>query len=95
MLTRKQLEDLKVCNENKDCKTCSCYSICMNVDSNAAETALALADMLKRLEWSRRSTFLMNGEYENHCPVCGRHKREGHSADCELSALLKELEGEK
>jgi hypothetical protein len=49
-----------------------------------AKAAIALADMLKRLEY--------NGD-GGTCPMCGYII--GHTSDCELAALLKGLEGEK
>ena len=96
MLSKKQLEDAAKC-EDIFCTECAltdnhhdqCYCV-----AQGAQTALAYRAMLERLEWCRRSMFLANGEFENHCPMCGRHKQDGHSSDCELAALLKESEVE-
>lgn len=89
MLTRKQLEDLKDCDIDKDCEGCSCFGVCMAADNEAAQTALALADMLKRLEW-------VPDEIGGHsCLICGGTKAGGHMEGCELAALLRGLETEK
>lgn len=97
MLTGKQLQDVERCHKGEiSCNECSnkdnrCRrgrifgkgtsikdSGCMG---KSAQTALALADMLERVE-------RIDGEW---CPICdGRFE---HKADCELAALLKGLEG--
>jgi hypothetical protein len=51
---------------------------------DAAQTALAYREMLEQLEW-------VDNDY---CPICWQYKANGHAADCELAALLKE-EGEE
>jgi hypothetical protein len=93
MLSRKRLEDAARCGKT-DCDICEMKDLydgqmekCVEA---AAETALALADMCKRLEWEGA----LAGEF---CPMCKcqkRHGHEGHTKDCELSALLKGLEVE-
>jgi hypothetical protein len=54
------------------------------------ETALALADMLKRLEWVK----CPGHEDILFCPHCGALQMYGHAKGCELAALLKGLEVE-
>jgi len=99
MLRREQLEDIVRCNKgeiacgecnNKDnrCRRGRIFgkgtsikdSGCMG---NAAQTALTLADMLKRLD-----------RENDVCPICGLDKAYGHEKGCELAALLKGLEVE-
>ena len=53
------------------------------------ETALAYRAMLKRLEWVK----CLGHEDILFCPHCGKMQRYGHTEECELSALLKGLEG--
>ena len=86
MLTRRQLEDLSKCGYIH-CANCSCAPICEGAEMKSARTALALADMLKRLEWCN------DGAEFGKCHVCGVFDVEGHKPDCELAALLKGLEG--
>lgn len=56
-------------------------------------------EMLKRLEWSSRSTNY-DGRYLAICPICGISQfcniplsERVHTSDCALAALLKEIEG--
>ena len=85
-LNRKELEALAACPERRTCYQClleeDCKRCNTRVWSNTAKTALALADMVERLEW-------IDGEW---CLICdGRFE---HKPDCELAALLRGLEGE-
>jgi hypothetical protein len=99
MLTKKQLEDAATCNTDKLCSQCSipdCNIFKDKLDciSGIAQTALAYRKMLERLEW------VEVGEREVErkmvpailCPSCDSWKEEGHKPDCELAALLKEVE---
>jgi hypothetical protein len=86
MLTRKQLEDAAKCN-SLICDKCSCGTDFGCEIEELAQTALKLADMLKRLEW------VETPYVGTPCPVCGNLKRMGHTEDCELAAILAELEG--
>lgn len=62
----------------------------------SAKTALALADMVRRLEWSlKRKLRKTSPECEYYCPICENNKRIGHVSDCELATLLQESEVEK
>lgn len=83
MPTMKQLKDTANCSYIR-CNECAC---------NFAETALALAKMLRQLEWSNRIP-LMNylPVYEHRCPLCGWHEFNGHAPNCELGNMLKELD---
>ena len=45
-------------------------------------------DMLRRLEWR----CIPESSRWYRCPMCGRRKTSGHTAACELAALLKECE---
>jgi hypothetical protein len=95
MLTKKQLEDAARC-AIIDCEDCSIPCInTIEVTRRSAQTALALAKMLRRLEWSNRIP-LMNylPVYEHHCPLCGWSEFNGHAPNCELGNMLKGLEGE-
>lgn len=47
--------------------------------------------MLQRLEWVM-IRLTDSGEHVGHCPACMRRETEGHTADCELAALLRENE---
>ena len=92
MLTKKQLQALVGCGEKGDCtgETCPMFEICDNDYTNrgaaeAAKTALALANMLERLEFSNLT---WDGA---ECAICGG--RNEHEDGCELAALLKGLEG--
>ena len=87
MLTRRQLEDLSKCGYIH-CANCSCAPICEGEEMKSAQTALVLADMLKRLERVYDSQF---NEY--FCPICKAGEEVGHFEDCELAAILKGLEG--
>jgi len=92
ILNKKQLEDAIKCDAT--CQNCSLIRIgeyksdCIPA---IAQTALAYRDMLERLEWSMPAD-RWGGDY---CPMCGNSDLEGHTADCELAALLKESEGEE
>lgn len=98
MLTKKQLEDAASCSA-RDCRKCSVKQykgICGSAHCTeaAAQTALAYREMLEKLEW------VEVGEREVErkmipaivCPSCDSWKEEGHKTDCELAALLKEVE---
>lgn len=91
ILNKKQLEDAIKCRDfntgcyDKNKKLCSAGRVGMCTE-NAAYTALAYRAMLKRLEWSMPED-RWGGDY---CPMCGNSDLEGHTADCELAALLKE-----
>ena len=92
MLSRKQLEDAAKCDDEGEmmCTDCSCdggSEHACNTTVKAAETALALADMLKRLEWVK----CPGHEDILFCPHCGALQMYGHTKDCELAALLKGL----
>jgi cell division protein FtsB len=95
-LNRKELEALAACPERRTCYQClleeDCKRCNTRVWSNTAKTALALADMVERLEWSLKQELLKN--YRHYCPICERNKLVGHAADCELAALLKKVRGE-
>lgn len=91
MLNKRQLIDAVNCGINGGCTKCS-MSIITEIDgherdmcgygtSDWAREALAYRAMLERLEWA---------ENYGRCPVCKEHT---HKPDCELAALLKELEG--
>ena len=88
MLSKKQLGDAAKCRVYKDCIKCSVNNDGCKYDSRCidkiAQTALALADILKRLEY--------NG-HGGTCPICVGVI--DHKSECELAALLKGLEGEK
>jgi hypothetical protein len=100
MLSRKQLEDAARCVYKDNCFSCCmreyrnkscCADKCVEA---AAQTALALADMLKRLEWSSMNDVSRPGYLtNNNCPICMRHRDQGHTEECELAALLKGSEG--
>ena len=86
MLTKKQLEDASKCELKGSCNGCSLadgkgVGSCIKRPS---QTALAIFDMLKRLDKAVAS-------YRINCPLCFSDK--GHSKDCELGILLKEVEG--
>lgn len=85
-MTRKQLEDAAKCEEKGmfECQRCSLFGAGVICAEAAAQTALALADMLKRLEWEPLSKF---------CPICNGIRDIGHNDNCELAAMLKESEG--
>ena len=94
ILNKKQLEDAAECLarfHERTCGQCSCnkfrygYVGSYGCTENAAKTALAYREMLERLEW-------VDNDY---CPICWQYKANGHAADCELAALLKESEGEE
>jgi hypothetical protein len=87
MLNRKQLEDAAECKG----KCFQCHR--KYCQEQIAQTALKLADMLKRLEWLVCS-YGIPGQDE-HCPICREYKGDGHTKGCELAALLKGLEAEK
>ena len=91
MLSKKKLEGAAKCTSVDTCDECAMAANPHDCLEILAQTALTYRAMLEQLEWSRRSMFLTNGEYENHCPMCGCHKQEGHSSDCELFVLLKEV----
>lgn len=50
-------------------------------------------EMLRQLEWSGPAVNVMgsHGRYIKSCPICGAERPEGHTSDCELAALLREL----
>lgn len=91
MLSKKQLEDAAKCGQNS-CGDCKCDGFetgdCVE---NAAKTALAYREMLKRLEYVK-DTGRIGGAIYKFCPNCGVSELNGHTADCELAALLKEVE---
>lgn len=91
MLNRKQLEDSKNCKVTHDCDECEIRSTfpthCVQA---VGQTALALLDMLKRLEFAYNS---MARAGKNVCQICGYPDTVGHYKDCELGNLLKEMEG--
>jgi hypothetical protein len=104
MLSMKQLEDGTKCKINQyksHCnKKCSFYyeqeladgdkmEGCSLSINELAQTALVLANMLKKLEWNKYTYG------EPYCPICDRIQSAGHKANCKLGALLKGLEGEK
>lgn len=90
MLTRKQLEDASECRKINYCGKCLVQtgSDSQTCVEQAAQTALVLADMLKRLEW------VPSGGVKQ-CPCCGVYDWQAHKPDCELAELLRRLEGEK
>lgn len=56
-------------------------------DATLIAKAPEMAAMLRELEWHEDPD-----HYEPwHCPVCGGFKSAGHTQDCRLNALLKEL----
>jgi hypothetical protein len=101
MLSRKQLEDAAKCEkkigkvdfetQEEMCQKCSCsdgHGGCV-ATFGAAQTALTLANMCKRLEWVK----CPGHEDILFCPLCGAMQKYGHAEDCELSKLRKRLEG--
>ena len=89
MLSEKQLEDAARCNEfTLSCGECSNRDAMSMVSciEEAAKTALALADMVKRLEWAPSGGI-------KQCPCCGAYDWQEHKIGCEIVALLKGLEG--
>jgi hypothetical protein len=80
---------------DQDGCVCSLYKRCGGAPAVCAEvvaqTALALADMLKRLEYCAKDT--PNGIIHEVCPICEYQEHEGHAEDCALGRLLKGLEG--
>lgn len=48
-----------------------------------------MLSLLKELEWS--SKFETDDGVMNECPECRRLNYEGHTPDCRLSALLRDL----
>jgi hypothetical protein len=85
MLTKKQLEDAARC-AIIDCAECSMYCInTIETTRRCGRAALAYKEMLERLEWADN----------DYCPICRQYKANGHAADCELAALLKESEVEE
>ena len=64
-----------------------------------------LKALLKRLEWRYMGaldrydggTGDSKTYYRKHyeCPVCGKGTTQGHSADCELAAILKEVKADE
>jgi len=92
MLSEKQLRDAAKCSELK-CHTCKANLGKGDCSVPIAQTALALADMLKRLEWIlARDKY---GEHITRCPDCGEEREEGHAVGCELAKILKGLEVEE
>ena len=98
MLTKKQLQALVDCGEKEDCagETCPMFDICDNdytnkVAAEAAKTAIALADMVERLEFADHSDV---GGWKC-CHICGVGIGDrNHASDCELAALLKKVRNE-
>jgi hypothetical protein len=95
MLSLKKLQDAAKCRELNCIENCSMFTepdgICGECTESAAKTALAYREMLKQLEWSHKGTFnLYNGYAFNYCPMCGKHKEQGHSDICKLAELLRE-----
>ena len=86
ILNKKQLEDAIKCDAN--CQNCSLIRI-GEYESDCipeiAQTALAYREMLEWLEWVDNDC----------CPICWQYEANGHAADCELAALLRESEGEE
>jgi hypothetical protein len=95
MLTKRQLEDAAECMSH-DCESCGVREFaggCCQIAT--AQTALALAKMLRRLEWSNRIPLMRYlPVYEHRCPLCGWPEFNGHAPNCELGNMLKGLEGE-
>ena len=88
MLTYKQIKDASECC-GKSCNECSCFSDkagCAATSDEMPNTALALADMVLKLNKQREENGLC-------CRECG--EAYGHKPDCELVKLLKGLEGDK
>ena len=86
MLTKENLKDANKCEEKGNCTECSMpdgedMESCIK---RSAQTAITIFDMLKRLDKAVAS-------YRINCPLCFSDK--GHSKDCELGILLKEVEG--
>lgn len=97
LLAKRQLENFAnaKCSETV-CASCNLYDDCIDGYIDViAQTALALAKMLERLEWGNRIP-RMNylPVYEHHCPLCGWHEFNGHAPNCELGNMLNGLEGE-
>ena len=96
MLTKRQLEDAAECMSH-DCESCGVREFaggCCQIAT--AQTALALAKMLRRLEWSNRIPLMRYlPVYEHRCPLCGWPEFNGHAPNCELGNMLKESEGEE
>lgn len=84
-LTRKQLKDAKNCKVYHDCEECEIRSTNQNHCIHAlAYIALVFLDMLKRCA----------SEEAIVCPICGIEVHlYGHTNDCELNNILKEVEG--
>ena len=55
--------------------------------------------MFRRLEWSgvagQCDYDCPDTDPEPKCPICGNLERRGHDPDCELAALIAELEAER
>lgn len=95
MMTRKMLEDAAKCVIRGFCEDEPQCSLCDTVDDSAdcvsltAQTALKLADMLKRLEW------IQTREGSDYCiplwncPYCENEQGEGHTSDCALAETAR------
>jgi len=83
MLRREQLEDAAKCDAKSACEN-GLIDGCVKGGcvTYYAQTALELADMLKRLD-----------RENDVCPICGLDKAYGHEKGCELAVLLEGLEG--
>jgi hypothetical protein len=58
------------------------------------KTALAMVDMLRKVEWIYTPSMSRLGVNTGECLICGGVQNRGHLPDCELGQMIKELEGE-
>lgn len=83
------MEDAAECMSH-DCESCGVREFaggCCQIAT--AQTALALADMLERVEQIPSD----NGTRHTFCPICGEWNGK-HKLDCELATLLGKVRGE-
>jgi hypothetical protein len=89
MLTKKQLKEAARCCGGI-CELCSCnktrmaYPDCIR---EAAKTALAYREMLRKIQFSATQVYDNDHIAEYCCPICGGQGY--HEVDCELAKLLE------
>jgi len=91
VLNKQQLENAAKCRDLiciQDCQVCidAIEGQCGECTENAAQTALAYRDMLKRLEWGA----IAKWGNDRHCVICHNLKSGGHTENCELAKLLND-----
>ena len=82
ILTIKQLKDASMCGDI-ECRNCALDNSKINESKILAKTALILYKMVKQC--------LIKG----YCPICNSWINTGHSPNCELGNLIKQIEEDK